>query len=65
MTWLVLLLCGINECLYFPFLDNANELVTTRFCIPYEHTGYYLSIPFLAASNYLSTQCSPQQSVAS
>ena len=22
--WLVILLCGINECLYFPFLDNAN-----------------------------------------
>ena len=51
ITWLVIVLCGINECLYFPFLDNANELVTNRFCIPYEDTGIYLSIPFVSASN--------------
>lgn len=30
-------------------MDNANELITTRFCIPYELTGFYLAIPFLAA----------------
>ena len=53
MTWLVLVLCGINECLYFPFLDNANELVTTRFCISYDQTGYYLAIPFVSASTLL------------
>lgn len=54
--WLVIFLCAINECLYFPFLDNANELIINRFCIPFEDTGYYLSIPFIAASNMLFTQ---------
>ena len=54
--WLVIALCGFNECLYFPFLDNANELITNRFCIAYEDTGYYLSVPFLVASNPLFMQ---------
>jgi hypothetical protein len=54
--WLVILLCGVNECLYFPFLDNANELIINRFCIPFEDTGYYLSIPFIAASIFVLMQ---------
>ena len=62
--WLVIVLCGVNECLYFPFLDNANELIINRFCIPYEQTGYFLSIPFLAASTPPPTQCSARPPAA-
>ena len=54
--WLVIALCGFNECLYFPFLDNANELITNRFCIAYQDTGYYLCIPFAVASTLLLRQ---------
>ena len=47
--WLTIAICAINECLYFPFLDNANELIQMRFKIPYKDTGYYLCLPFFAA----------------
>lgn len=42
-------LCAINECLYFPFLDNANVLIQTRFCVPHTKTGFYLCLPFISA----------------
>ena len=45
-------LCAINECLYFPFLDNANVFVKECFSIDYTNTGLYLCLPFIFASIY-------------
>ena len=47
--WLMIALCAVNECLYFPFLDNANILIQRRFCVPHEKTGIYLCLPFISA----------------
>lgn len=46
----MIVLCSINECLYFPFLDNAKVLIQTRFCVQQEKTSFYLCLPYLSAS---------------
>lgn len=49
MLWWMIALCAINECLYFPFLDNAKVLIQTRFCVYQTNTGFFLCLPFIAA----------------
>ena len=46
-------LCAINECLYFPFLDNANVFVKQCYSIADTNTGSYLCLPFVFASKFI------------